>query len=334
MANLKKPPRQLPYKPVGSLVPLLILIFALLTLITVRQRIFDEVKLFHYVPPSQIAQLASEDTMNSYTKHVFYVNHPVLISTVSAFRAQCPKDETDIVLGCYHIGQNGIFIYDVQSASLDGVQQVTAAHEVLHAIYARLSNPAREQLNHELEQYYKHGLVNSRVAAEIQVYQKTEPGSVYDEMSCTFGTEIANLPPALNNYYKQFFTNRQTIVNYEQEYQSAFTSRQDQVTADDQQILSMDHQITEEQQSLEQQLVQIKAEQTVLQNLLSTNADEYNAQVPGYNASVDSYNNGVNSLSNEVMAYNQLVSSRNAIAGAFDNLIAAINTKTTPQVSQ
>ena len=65
---------------------------------------------------------------------------------------------------------------------------------------------------------------------ETAYYQQTEPDSVDDEMSCTFGTELVHLPKALSNYYKQFFNNRATIIGYEQKYQSAFTQKQALIT--------------------------------------------------------------------------------------------------------
>jgi hypothetical protein len=303
----------------------------LIAAVMCRQRIFDWVKLRDYTPPSSVAQLASEDTMNSYTTHVFYVNHPKLLATVTSFRKECPSDEADIILGCYHVGQNGIFIYSVKDQALAGVQQVTAAHEVLHAIYARLSPSARMKLNGELEAYYKYDLKNSRVKAEIAVYQQTEPGSVYDEMSCTFGTEIAQLPADLDAYYSQFFTNRAAIVGYEQQYEGVVTSRQNQITADDQQLTSLSQQIQNQQKSLATQLTIITAQRSALSSLESTNAIEYNQSVPSFNALVSTYNADVTALQTTENHYNQLLATRNSIAGEFDTLIKAIDTRVTPQ---
>jgi hypothetical protein len=336
MANMiKTPPSSASKSPSGFLVFISVFLIVLIVILLIRQRIFDAIKLYHYTPPSEIVLLANEDTMNNYTKHVFYVNHPMVVPTVGAFRIYCPEDETDIVLGCYHVGQNGIYIYAVNDPGLSGVEQVTAAHEVLHAVYARLTTSARETLDQELESYYKHGLVNSRVAAEVQLYQKTEPGSVYDEMSCTFGTEIADLPANLTQYYNQFFKDRLQIVAYEQQYQSAFTTRQNEVTSDDQELSSLNQQINQEQQQLQTQLAQINAERAVLQNLSNTNELEYNAEVPSFNQLISSYNSGVNTLQANIADYNQIVASRNSIAGAFDHLANALNTSvTTPQAKQ
>lgn len=296
------------------------------------QAIDDWWRLLGYTPPPVIAQLASQDTMTAYTRHLFYLNRPQLSSSVSAFRQSCPENENTIVLGCYHSGQNGIFIYNVQDPALAGVTQVTAAHEVLHAVYARLSGGQRAKLDTELESFYKNDLKDPRVQAEVKLYQQTEPGSVMDEMSCTFGTEVANLPAALNDYYKTYFTNRGAIVAYEQQYESAFTTRQNTITADDQQLSSVKSQIDNQEATLAAQLSDLNAIQNQLDNLkASGQIPVYNADVPGYNAQVDSYNRGVDSLQNAIAAYNQLVATRNAVATDLTTLDKALDTRLTTQ---
>jgi len=193
-------------------------LIAILVLVGInRLAIQDWFKLRGYQPPAAVAQLASQDTMNNYTRHLFYLNKPQLLGTVSSFRQSCPENKDTIVLGCYHSDQNGIYIYAVADPTLAGIQQVTAAHEVLHAVYARLSSHDRAQLDSQLEAFYKDGLTDSRVLAEVKLYQQTEPHDVMDEMSCTFGTELASLPAPLEAYYHQYFTNRSAIVAYEQQ---------------------------------------------------------------------------------------------------------------------
>ncbi|HEY4160708.1 MAG TPA: hypothetical protein VGM08_01475 [Candidatus Saccharimonadales bacterium] len=307
----------------------LLLLFAVLGLVLWRlQSITDWWKLRGYTPPAAVAQLAAADTMNAYTQHLFYLNKPQLPATVDAFRKVCPENLDTIVLGCYHSDQNGIYIYAVQDPTLAGIQQVTAAHEVLHAVYARLSNSGRKQLNAELQDYYEHGLTDPNVKAEVALYQKTEPGSVYDEMSCTFGTEIADLPAALNAYYAQFFTDRQKIVGYEQQYQIQFTVRRQQINADDAQLAGMKTQIDSQETSLTAQSAGLGKQKTQLQQLLSSGQlARYNTGVASYNTQVDSYNTALGGLKQQIINYNQLVDTRNSVAGQLTTLDSAIDTR-------
>lgn len=319
----------------GELVIFVVWLAILAVVAINRQAISDWFRLRGYHPPAAVAQLASQDTMNAYTRHLFYLNRPQLLPTVTSFRKYCPENEDTIVLGCYHSGQNGIFIYNVQDPTLSGVQQVTAAHEVLHSVYARLSPKGRANLDSLLENYYKNGLHDQRVLAEVKLYQQTEPSDVMDEMSCTFGTEIANLPPQLEAYYKHYFNNRAAIVAYEQQYEGEFTSRQTTVNSDDQQLASMKQQIDAQQASLTDQLNQINTDQASLDSLRSSGQTaSYNAAVPGYNNEVDAYNNGVNSLSGAIDNYNQLVATRNLVAGQLTTLASALDTRLPQQTTR
>lgn len=285
-----------------------------------------------YTPPPAIAKLASQDTMSPYTRRLFYINHPQLISSVSGFRQDCPEDEQTIVLGCYHPGDRGIYIYAVQDPQLYGIQQVTAAHEVLHAVYARLSSKDKAVLDSELESYYQHGLTDSRVLAEVKLYQQTEPTAVMDEMSCTFGTEIAKLPPGLEAYYAKYFSNRQTIVSYEQRYQSEFTSRENQIKTLSGQLSGLKQTINDEEQSLGSQLDQINSDRARLNALqASKNYSSYNASVSGFNQEVDSYNSGVSKLKSDIEDYNMLVGQYNSLAGELAQLQKDIDTRLTVQ---
>ncbi|HXE10230.1 MAG TPA: hypothetical protein VN554_02280, partial [Verrucomicrobiae bacterium] len=106
-----------------------------------RQNIYDWVKLQGYQAPADIAALAQQDTMTAYGRKIFYVNHPQL-DDKSNFAGKCPNNggEQTIVLGCYRPGESGIFLLNVSDPRLNGVEQVTAAHEMLHGAYERLSD--------------------------------------------------------------------------------------------------------------------------------------------------------------------------------------------------
>lgn len=315
---------------------ILVVLVVLLGLVTLKhQEIQDWWKLRGYTPPNAVIALANDDTMNAYTRHLFYLNKPQLPTTVTAFRTYCPENEDTIVLGCYHPNQNGIFIYAVQDSTLAGIQQVTAAHEVLHSVYARLSDSERAKLDTELQAYYEKGLTDSTVKAEVALYKKTEPTDVYDEMSCTFGTEIEQLPADLSAYYAQFFTDRQKIVGYEQQYQTQFTGRQLQISQYDSQLSAMKTQIDSEQSSLTTEDSSLNSQDTQLQSLLAGGqVESYNSAVDVYNTQVNSYNAGVADLKQGITEYNQLVDTRNALAGQLTTLDSAIDNRIPSSVPQ
>ena len=296
-----------------------------------RQDVYDWWRLKGYTAPAEVAQLADQDTMTPYARHMFYLNHPELLSSVNSFRSRCSQNENAIVLGCYHPTQNGIFVYNVQDPKLQGVTQVTSAHETLHAIYGRLGSQEKARVDKMLQDYYENGLDDQQVRDEIEQYKQSEPDAVLDEMHSIFGTEVASLPKPLEDYYKKYFSNRSAIIAYQQKYQSEFTRRRDAVAQDDARLAAMKDEIDNREAQLTAQLDQLRATKDRLDNLRSAGeTSAYNALVPTYNAQVDSYNNGVASLRALISRYNQLVDERNAIAGEINTLDKALDTRLVP----
>lgn len=299
-----------------------------------RQAIFDWARLRDYSPPSAIAQLTSDDTMTDKARHIFYVNHPALVAQAADFRKDCPQNEQTIVLGCYRPIQNGIFVYDVQDPRLNGVHEVTAAHEMLHAAYDRLSSKDKNYVNGLLQSYYD-TQTDQRITDTINAYKKSEPNDVVNEMHSIFGTEIANLPAPLENYYEQYFTNRAAVVAFSASYEGEFTGRIATIAGYDQQLAAMKQSIDGQEADLKNLLSQIESDRARLDRLKSSgDFAAYNAAVPGFNAQITAYNSGVTRLKSDIDSYNALVQTRNNLAAELRSLDNAIDTRLTPQTVQ
>jgi len=273
-----------------------------------HQALLDWWHLHDYATPVAVAQLAADDTLTPKAKRLLYVNHPV-ISGGSTFANHCPAgSEKTVVLGCYIGNDAGIYIYAVTDPRLEGVEQVTAAHEMLHAAYRRLSSAERNKVDALLMDYYNHGLTDQRIKDTINAYKISEPKDIVNEMHSIFGTEVAQLPRALEQYYQQYFTSRQKVAAYTAAYQGEFTSRQSQVAADDAQLKLLKTQIDANEATLMSQKTGLQAERQAVQD--SGNA----ATVADYNRKVDAYTN-LQAKTRELIAqHNALVVSRNALA--------------------
>jgi len=297
-----------------------------------RQNILDWWKLRQYRPPAAVSALASQDTMNAYGRKIFYVNHPS-IEAKTAFAASCPKNggEQTIVLGCYHPGESGIFLLSVNDQRLDGVEQVTAAHEMLHGAYERLSGPDRKRVDAMLLDYYNHDLHDQRILNTIAAYKRSEPHDVVNEMHSVFGTEVAQLPPGLETYYRRYFTNRAQIAAFAAQYQAEFTSREDALAQDDARLSALKTQIDQDESDLQikQNEIDVRQNQLLAQKN-SGDVNGYNAGVPGYNNLVDAYNIEVQTVKDLVNQYNQLVVARNAVALQENQLVKALSTDVAP----
>ncbi|MBI5906873.1 hypothetical protein HY857_02355 [Candidatus Saccharibacteria bacterium] len=299
-----------------------------------RQAIFDWARLRNYNPPAAIAQLASDDTMTSKARHMFYVNHTSLVAKAADFRKSCPVSEQTIVLGCYQPIQNGIYIYDVADTRLNGVHEVTAAHEMLHAAYDRLSSKDKNYVNGLLQSYYD-TQTDQRITDTVNAYKKSEPNDVVNEMHSVFGTEIADLPAPLENYYNQYFSNRAAVVSFSASYEGEFTNRLAKITSYDQQLAAMKQSIDSQEADLKNLLNQIESDRARLDRLKSSgDFAAYNAAVPGFNTEITAYNSGVTRLKNDIDSFNELVQTRNSLAAELRSLDSAIDTRLTPQAAQ
>ena len=105
-----------------------------------RQQIIDEITLWQYQPSEQIATIASRAKMSDTGKRMFYISKPQ-IKSANEFNEDCRRVEKgNAILGCYNQSSGEIYVYDVTNPELDGVKEVTAAHEMLHAAWARLGS--------------------------------------------------------------------------------------------------------------------------------------------------------------------------------------------------
>jgi len=321
----------------GSVVVLLVLLLLLGGTWLKRNALYDWFKLRNYQAPSQIMQLATQTTMTSYTQHMFYINHPA-VQDKTNFNQSCPDNggEQTIVLGCYHNRESGIFLYNVSDPQLNGVMQVTAAHETLHAIYERLSSKQRNYVDGLLEDYYQHDLHDQRLLDTIAAYKKTEPNDVVNEMHSVFGTEVANLPPALETYYAQYFTNRAKVVGYSAQYEAAFSSRKAQTDSILQQIQSLEQQLSNLKTQIDSQEVDLKTKRQTLdsQRAITSDAAAFNQQVNAYNSELAQYQSQVANYNQLVGQHNQLLTQYQTIAVEENQLFKELNSHSSTVSSQ
>ena len=291
-----------------------------------RWWIYDEYRLYGYTAPKPIAQLASEDQLTNYGRTLFYVYHPALENSAT-FNNNCKVTTAAIVLGCTVIGR-GIYLYNIQDPTLNGVEQVTAAYEMLHVGYSRLSGSELTKINNlVMSTYNKLAPTDPLLRSEYASYLKTEgPGAIDNEMHSTLATQISNLPPALENYYKQYFKNRQVIVNYTNQYQSVFITRQNEITADDTKLSALKSQISNLNSTLTSEYATIKSDQTNMNNQKAAgDYSQYNSEVGPYNSLVEEYNSQVAEDQSLVNSYNALVAQVNSIALSENKLSNEIN---------
>ncbi|HSH56162.1 MAG TPA: hypothetical protein VK983_05070 [Candidatus Limnocylindrales bacterium] len=322
----EQPPRRR-----GRLLTLVLLLALPVGGLTQAQRIQDAIRLAGYEAPAEVAQLARETSMSNEGEKLFYVNHPIVANRAS-FNQYCrSRGEQTIVLGCYHGKDRGIYLFDVNDPRLTGVEQVTAAHEMLHAAYDRLSRSERTRIDGLLQDYYKTKVTDQRLRETIAAYEKSEPNDVVNEMHSIFATEVAELPAELETYYTRYFVNRKQVVAYADRYQQEFTARRDQVAGYDRRLSALRESMNANRTALDRQEVEIVAERQRLEELRQAGeVGAYNASVVGFNTRIERYNALIATTQAQVREYNEIVGIRNSLALEVKELAASINSNLTP----
>lgn len=187
-----------------------------------RQYVVDQFSVWQYSPTEDVIEVAEEVDFTDEGLFYFYAGHPVIDGT-SNFNLECAKkEEGSSILGCYV--DDSIFIYDITDTRLRGIKAVTAAHEMLHVVYSRLSDKDREHVDQLLDEAY--GSISSESLEDrMQYYARTEPGHKNNELHSIIATEFIDIPKELSEYYDQYFKDRSSLVKLHDSYSGQFQKR-------------------------------------------------------------------------------------------------------------
>jgi hypothetical protein len=299
-----------------------------------HEQVLDWVATRGYMPSDTVNQLVVDTEMTPYGKQLFFANRPV-VEGKDSFNKHCTDPSEQVaVLGCYTGDRRGIYLFDVTDSRLTGIEQVTAAHELLHQAYDRLNGAERTRINGLLQEY--HDLTATQaLKAKIASYKHSEPKELQNEMHSIFATEAAELPAELEEYYTRYFANRKKIVAYHAQYQAEFDKRHAQIEAYDKQLATMKTDIENHKESLKDREAELEARREQLDGYLAANQiATYNAAVPGFNALVVSYRAELQATNHLVDQFNQILGERNDIAVQERQLEEAIDSHVTPAEGQ
>ena len=189
-----------------------------------RQFVIDQLTVWNYKPSSDIAAIAFRASLNERGTFYLYASRPQ-INDRDTFNSRCHQlVEKAAVLGCY--ANREISIFNVTDQRLDGIREVTAAHEMLHAAYDRLTTSDAAQVNGWLEQQIAR-ISDPKLKERLALYDQTEPGERLNELHSIIGTEIATISPELETYYARYFSNRSKVVTLANQYEAVFGQLED-----------------------------------------------------------------------------------------------------------
>lgn len=204
----------------------LILIALAIGIYSNQQYIIDRVTVAQYEPAANVQQLVERSAMTDRGRFHFYIGTPSVEST-QRFNTQCDRREPQsAILGCYASGK--IYIFDVPNEQLDGIEEVTASHEMLHVVFERLDQEEIDRLALLLEAEYEK-VSDEAFRERMDYYARNQPGQRVNELHSIIGTEQANISPELEEYYRQYFTDRSVVTGLHSQYESVFNDISQQV---------------------------------------------------------------------------------------------------------
>ncbi len=263
------PPSNRPrhHRKIGSIITTVLLTGVSVFIWLNHQYIVDSISFWRYQPTSAVEQVTSRAKLSDSGKFNFYAAQPS-IDDSNTFNAKCSRKESNTaILGCYT--DDRIYIYDVTDTRLDGIKEVTAAHEMLHAVYQRLSPSDKQSVDQLVEAEYQKLLSNPTFAERMAFYARTEPGERDNELHSIIGTEVGSISPELEAHYAKYFNDRGQIVSMYNTYNSVFVSLSDQSK-------------------------QLAAELEKISGQIKSASDQYNADVKSLNADIASFNQRAN----------------------------------------
>lgn len=195
-----------------------------------RQLVFDQVRVWQYRPDEAITRLAQRATMTDRAKFYFYLAHPRL-EGASQFNQDCRRvEKASPIIGCYVQGKDTIHIYNVADQQLDGIKEVTAAHEMLHVAWSRYSAEQRARLSQLLEAAYQR-VKTDKLAKRMAYYERAQPGSRANELHSILGTEFADLGDELERHYAGYIADRSALLRLHAHYNQQFEAAEAQAEA-------------------------------------------------------------------------------------------------------
>lgn len=190
-----------------------------------RQYVADHFSMWSFQPSSGISAINEELDLTYHGNLYFYTAHPEL-NAAEEFNDNCPRVELNSpILGCLH--GDRIYIYDIENGKLDGIEEVTAAHEMLHMAWLRLSDEERDYLSKLLQKEQKK-ITDKSFSERMDYYERNEPGQLVNELHSIVGTEVRDIDDELESYYKKYFNDRLAVVELYEKYSSVFENLLDQ----------------------------------------------------------------------------------------------------------
>ena len=304
-----------------------------------------------YQPSSpKIEQLALATTMTPEAQQLFYQQDPK-IQPKEKFRSFCRKASQDpektIILGCFTSnGYTGsIVIQSISDPRLQGMMEVVAAHEMLHAAYHTFSPQDRQRLEPKLRKAARR-VTDTNLLSILEAYEDGDPEIYVNELHSHLGTQLNDLgDPDLEEHYQQYFSDRQRVVAFAKRSRKELNQLEAQAEQLKPEIDALKLDLESEESILLRSMEDLKLSVDRIERMRSDlqalrqqvealidrgdaslvsqfereqerfNAEvrQYNAQVQAHREQVDQYHQQFDTYEQKISEYNQLTQTKQSI---------------------
>ena len=229
-----------------------------------RRILQDWVAGWSYAPSAEVAEIEEALSLTGKGTRIWAAVNPTL-EEAEAFNEYCDSHDAEVsVLGCYAPDEDKIYIYAIQDEELKDANKSTAAHELLHAAWDRLSEGEQKEIAGWLDELYESD--QEWFAVELESYEDEE---WTEEMYTRAATKRRELPAELEEHYGKYFEDRAQVVQYYENYQEPL----DELNAE----------LDERWAELDELDVAIERERAEYEAAV----EEYNGRVERFNACAD-----------------------------------------------
>lgn len=262
-----------------------------------------------YRPSGEMERIRTALDLTDSGYRIFNAAMPELLER-NEFNQICRESANEsAVLGCYR--DDLVYVYNVVDEELPGVRELATAHELLHAVYARMSEAQKTDLVEPLTRVFDAN--QELLESEINLYDISER---QEELYVRAGTEVKNLPSELEEHFAGIFKNQDAVVDFYEGYISVF------------------REIEKKLKNLLAQTEALSAEITAKTSEYETRAATLNAQVQEFNAcagtldcfaSTTAFNNRRRELVAEQTALETLYNEINSKISQYNALVVEYN---------
>ncbi len=202
----------------------------------------DEMRIRSYEQTDEEYAIMENLELTKEGERLFKIAHLKIVGS-EELKDMCDPDvkKESLTGGCYW--NENIYVYNFDTDYTKLYKDYTAAHELLHVVYERMSSKERKEIDALVQEVFNDERYHEQLAEEVsnEAYDEYRANELHSRV----GTELMELPEALEAHYGKYFTNREKIVGY---YESVYNP----IKEAEERILELEEKLTEMEVKVEE----------------------------------------------------------------------------------